>query len=269
MFIGRHKVDGNACVMGILNVTPDSFSDGGFYQSIDEQLKQVEKMIAEGVKIIDVGGESTRPGAEFVPAEVEIARVVPIIRAIKKRFDILISIDTYKTITAKAALEAGADILNDVWAGLYDDDMFALAAEKDVPIMIMHNQKHEGYKNVTQDVCQFLDKRAKVALEAGVKKENIWVDPGFGFAKNEEDNIQLLRELEKVTNLGYPVLFGISRKRTVNYLLGGNRQPLDRDLGTAALSAYAISKGCQIVRVHNVELNVDMVNVISQIMKEK
>ena len=187
-------------------------------------MAQVERMIAQGAAIIDVGGESTRPGAEFVTEEEEIARIVPVIQAIKAKYDVLISIDTYKTATARAALEAGADILNDVWAGLYDGQMLALAAEKNVPIILMHNQKEEVYNDVTEDVCTFLSQRAQAALEAGVAKDNIWIDPGFGFAKNVQHNIDLLKGLDKVVALGYPVLFGISRKRVVDYLLGGNTQ---------------------------------------------
>lgn len=265
MKIGKHSVDGKACIMGVLNVTPDSFSDGGSYTSVEKALKQAEKMIAQGAKIIDVGGESTRPGYTFVDAEEEIKRVVPVIKALKEKFDVLVSIDTYKTQTARAALEAGADILNDVWAGLYDGEMLALAAEKNVPIILMHNQEEEKYDNITREVCEFLKERADAALAAGVAKENIWIDPGFGFAKNEAQNIELLKVLDAVCQLGYPVLFGISRKRTVDFLLGGGTKATDRDMGTAALSAWAISKGCQIVRVHNVEANRDIVNVISQL----
>ena len=270
MFIGKHEIAGKACIMGILNVTPDSFSDGGDFDTIEDALAQVERMIAQGAAIIDVGGESTGPatrlGAEFVTEEEEIARIVPIIQAIKANYDVLISIDTYKTATARVALEAGADILNDVWAGLYDGLMLALAAEKDVPIILMHNQKEEIYNDVTEDVCAFLNQRAQAALEAGVAKENIWIDPGFGFAKNVQHNIDLLKGLDKVVGLGYPVLFGISRKRVVNYLLGGNIPAKDRDQGTAALSGYAVSKGCQIVRVHNVEANRDIVKTIAGIL---
>ncbi|SFL31906.1 dihydropteroate synthase [Streptococcus equinus] len=266
MKIGKHDIDGKACIMGVLNVTPDSFSDGGSYTSIEKALEQAEKMIAEGAKIIDVGGESTRPGYTFVEAADEINRVVPVIKALKEKFDILVSIDTYKTETARAALEAGADILNDVWAGLYDGEMLALAAEKNVPIILMHNQKEEKYDNITKEVCDFLAERAQAALDAGITKENIWIDPGFGFAKNEAQNIELLQGLDAVCQLGYPVLFGISRKRTVDYLLGGGTAALERDMGTAALSAWAIAKGCQIVRVHNVDLNRDIVKVISQLV---
>ena len=229
MFIGKHEIAGKACIMGILNVTPDSFSDGGDFDTIEDALAQVERMISQGASIIDVGGESTRPGAEFVTEEEEIARIVPIIQAIKEKYDVLISIDTYKTATARAALEAGADILNDVWAGLYDGQMLALSAEKNVPIILMHNQKEEKYNDVTE-------------------------------------NVDLLRGLDKVVGLGYPVLFGISRKRVVDFLLGGNIPAKDRDQGTAALSAYAVSKGCQIVRVHNVEANRDVVKTISGIL---
>ena len=266
MKIGKHNIDGKACSMGGLNVTPDSFSDGGSYTSVEKALEQAEKMIDEGAKIIDVGGESTRPGYTFVEAADEINRVVPVIKALKEKFDVLVSIDTYKTETARAALEAGADILNDVWAGLYDGEMLALAAEKNVPIILMHNQKEEKYDNITKEVCDFLAERAQAALDAGIAKENIWIDPGFGFAKNEAQNIELLQGLDAVCQLGYPVLFGISRKRTVDYLLGGGTAALERDMGTAALSAWAIAKGCQIVRVHNVDLNRDIVKVISQLV---
>ena len=266
MKIGKHNIDGKACIMGVLNVTPDSFSDGGSYTSVEKALEQAEKMIAEGAKIIDVGGESTRPGYTFVEATDEINRVVPVIKALKEKFDVLVSIDTYKTETARAALEAGADILNDVWAGLYDGEMLALAAEKNVPIILMHNQKEEKYDNITKEVCDFLAERAQAALDADIAKENIWIDPGFGFAKNEAQNIELLQGLDAVCQLGYPVLFGISRKRTVDYLLGGGTAALERDMGTAALSAWAIAKGCQIVRVHNVDLNRDIVKVISQLV---
>ena len=154
MKIGKHDIDGKACIMGVLNVTPDSFSDGGSYTSVEKALEQADKMITEGAKIIDVGGESTRPGYTFVEAADEINRVVPVIKALKEKFDVLVSIDTYKTETARAALEAGADILNDVWAGLYDGEMLALAAEKNVPIILMHNQKEEKYDNITKEVCQ-------------------------------------------------------------------------------------------------------------------
>lgn len=221
MKIGQHIINGNAAIMGILNVTPDSFSDGGAYTDIEKALEQTREMIAQGATIIDVGGESTRPGYDVVEAEDEIERVVPVIRAIKEKYDVLISIDTYKTQTARAALEAGADILNDVWAGLYDGQMFDLAAKYNVPIILMHNQEEEVYQNVTQEVCDFLTERARLALEKGVPKENIWIDPGFGFAKNAEQNIELLKGLESVCQMGYPVLFGISRKRTVDYLMGG------------------------------------------------
>ncbi|NQK92816.1 dihydropteroate synthase [Streptococcus suis] len=252
-------------IMGILNVTPDSFSDGGTYNEIESALAQVEKMLSEGATVIDVGGESTRPGATFVSEEDEIARVVPIIRAIKEKYDCLVSIDTYKTSTARAALEAGADILNDIWAGLYDGNMLALAAEYKVPIILMHNQKEESYADVVGEVKNFLAERVQAALEAGVAADNIWLDPGFGFSKNVQHNLDLLQGLERITALGYPVLFGISRKRVVDYLLGGNSLPTDRDQATAALSAWAVQKGCKMVRVHNVADNRDIVTVWAQL----
>ncbi|WP_159548105.1 dihydropteroate synthase [Streptococcus halichoeri] len=266
MQIGKYSLDGKAAIMGILNVTPDSFSDGGAYNSVDLALQQAKRMIAEGAKIIDVGGESTRPGSQFVSTAEEINRVVPVIKAIKKHCDVLVSIDTYKTKTAQAALAAGADILNDVWAGLYDGQMFELAAKYQVPIILMHNQKAESYQDVTKEVCVFLKERAAMAQKAGVAKENIWLDPGFGFAKNAQHNKDLLKGLKQVCQLGYPVLFGISRKRIVDVLMGGQTKVTERDGATAALSAYAISQGCQIVRVHNVKANQDIVSVFSQLM---
>lgn len=266
MKIGKHVIDGNATIMGILNVTPDSFSDGGSYTNIEKALEQTKQMIADGATIIDIGGESTRPGYQFVPASEEIERVVPVIKAIKANFDVLVSVDTYKTETARAALEAGADILNDVWAGLYDGQMMDLAAEFQVPLILMHNQEEEVYSDVTKDVCQFLAERANLALEKGLAIENIWIDPGFGFAKNVEQNTDLLKGLEEVCQLGFPVLFGISRKRVVDALMGGQTKTLERDGATAALSGYAISKGCQIVRVHNVAANKEIVDVFSQLM---
>lgn len=253
-------------IMGILNVTPDSFSDGGSYNEIETALAQVGRLLAAGAKVIDVGGESTRPGATFVTEEEEIARVVPIIRALKEKYDCLISIDTYKTGTARAALEAGADILNDVWAGLYDGKMLALAAEYQVPIILMHNQKEESYQDIVSEVRDFLVQRAQAALAAGVAPDKIWLDPGFGFSKNVQHNLDLLQGLDQLTNLGYPVLFGISRKRVVDHLLGGNTLSTDRDQATAALSAWAIMKGCKMVRVHNVEANNDLVKVWDQLI---
>ncbi|MBY5020984.1 dihydropteroate synthase [Streptococcus suis] len=252
-------------IMGILNVTPDSFSDGGNYNEVEAALVQVEKLLADGATVIDVGGESTRLGASFVSEEEEIARVVPIIRAIKENYDCLVSIDTYKTGTARAALEAGADILNDVWAGLYDGEMLALAAEYQVPIILMHNQKEESYEDVVVEVKNFLAERAQAALDAGISADKIWLDPGFGFAKNVQHNLDLLQGLDQITGLGYPILFGISRKRVVDYLLGGNSLPTDRDQATAALSAWSVQKGCKMVRVHNVAANRDIVKVWEQL----
>lgn len=269
MKIGKYHLDNcSACIMGILNVTPDSFSDGGRYVNIDKALEQVELMLKQGAKIIDVGGESTRPGATFVSAEEEIARTIPIIKAIKEHFNCLISIDTYKAQTARAAIQAGADIINDVWGGLYDPEILQVSVDYNVPIILMHNQKEANYHDIVLEVEQHLMMCVNKALVAGVLKDNIWIDPGFGFAKDAQQNIKLLKGLDQICQLGYPVLFGISRKRTVGALLGDEPVPEQRDQGTAALSAWAISKGCQIVRVHNVEKNADIVTVISQLVEE-
>ena len=266
MKIGPYQISAKRGLMGILNVTPDSFSDGGKFVDVQAALEQAGQLLADGAQILDIGGESTRPGATFVSQDEEIARVVPVIKAIKSRYDCLISIDTYKTATARAAIEAGADILNDVWAGLYDKAMLPLAAEKGVPIILMHNQTDETYDNVTQDVKDFLAVRAQAALEAGVPSENIWLDPGFGFSKNAQQNQELLAHLEEICQLGYPVLFGISRKRIVDSLLGGGTSPEARDQATAAQSAWALQKGCHMVRVHNVAINRDVVTTIGELV---
>ncbi len=209
MFIGKHEIAGKACIMGILNVTPDSFSDGGDFVTIEDALAQVERLVAQGASIIDVGGESTRPaGAEFVTEEEEIARIVPVIQAIKAKYDVLISIDTYKTGTARAALEAGADILNDVWAGLYDGQMLALAAEKNVPIILMHNQKEEKYSDVTENVCTFLSQRTQAALEAGVAKENIGLILALVFLKMFNTILTCLGAWTKLLDLGILFFLG-------------------------------------------------------------
>ena len=169
MKIGQYDITGKACIMGILNVTPDSFSDGGSYTTIDSALNQVGEMLEQGVAIVDIGGESTRPGAVYVTAEEEIKRVVPMIKAIREVYpDLLLSIDTYKTEVAQAALDAGVHILNDVWSGLYDGKMLSLAAERNVPIILMHNQEEAVYQDIKKEVCEFLLERAERALEAGV-----------------------------------------------------------------------------------------------------
>ena len=251
-------------VMGILNVTPDSFSDGGSYTSIDKAMEQAEKMIQQGADIIDVGGESTRPGHVQIGDEEEIKRVVPVIREIKKKFDIPVSIDTYKSAVAKAALEAGADLLNDIWGFRYDEKMTELAAEDDVPVCLMHNRDNLDYDDFMEDVKKDLQISLDIAEKYGVKKENIMLDPGVGFGKTYEQNLMVMNHLEEIVDMGYPVLLGTSRKSVIGLTLD---LPVDeREEGTLATSVLGAIKGCQFVRVHDVEKNVRALKMTDAIL---
>ena len=251
-------------VMGILNVTPDSFSDGGSYTSIDKAMEQTEKMIQQGADIIDVGGESTRPGHVQIGDEEEIKRVVPVIREIKKKFDIPVSIDTYKSAVAKAALEAGADLLNDIWGFRYDEKMAELAAEHDVPVCLMHNRDNLDYDDFMEDVKKDLQISLDIAKKYGVKKENIMLDPGVGFGKTYEQNLMVMNHLEEIVDMGYPVLLGTSRKSVIGLTLD---LPVDeREEGTLATSVLGAIKGCQFVRVHDVEKNVRALKMTDAIL---
>ena len=251
-------------VMGILNVTPDSFSDGGSYTSIDKAMEQTEKMIQQGADIIDVGGESTRPGHVQIGDEEEIKRVVPVIREIKKKFDIPVSIDTYKSAVAKAALEAGADLLNDIWGFRYDEKMAELAAEYDVPVCLMHNRDNLDYDDFMEDVKKDLQISMDIAEKYGVKKENIMLDPGVGFGKTYEQNLMVMNHLEEIVDMGYLVLLGTSRKSVIGLTLD---LPVDeREEGTLATSVLGAIKGCQFVRVHDVEKNVRALKMTDAIL---
>ena len=251
-------------VMGILNVTPDSFSDGGSYTSIDKAMEQTEKMIQQGADIIDVGGESTRPSHVQIGDEEEIKRVVPVIREIKKKFDIPVSIDTYKSAVAKAALEAGADLLNDIWGFRYDEKMAELAAEYGVPVCLMHNRDNLDYDDFMEDVKKDLQISLDIAEKYGVKKENIMLDPGVGFGKTYEQNLMVMNHLEEIVDMGYPVLLGTSRKSVIGLTLD---LPVDeREEGTLATSVLGAIKGCQFVRVHDVEKNVRALKMTDAIL---
>ena len=251
-------------VMGILNVTPDSFSDGGSYTSIDKAMEQTEKMIQQGADIIDVGGESTRPGHVQIGDEEEIKRVVPVIREIKKKFDIPVSIDTYKSAVAKAALEAGADLLNDIWGFRYDEKMAELAAEYDVPVCLMHNRDNLDYDDFMEDVKKDLQISLDIAEKYGVKKENIMLDPGVGFGKTYEQNLMVMNHLEEIVDMGYPVLLGTSRKSVIGLTL--DLPVYEREEGTLATSVLGAIKGCQFVRVHDVEKNVRALKMTDAIL---
>lgn len=239
-------------IMGILNVTPDSFSDGGQFNSLENAVAHAKKMIAEGAKIIDIGGESTRPGYTPVSIQDEINRVVPIIKAIKEQVDVLISIDTFKSEVAEAAVEAGADIINDIWGAQYDPKIAAIAAKYEVPIILMHNRQEEYTgADLWSAIEADLMKSINIARQAGVPQELIWLDPGIGFGKTHEQNIETMRELPKLVDMGYPVLLATSRKRMIGNVLD---LPVDERMeGTGASCCYGVDKGCHLVRVHDIQ----------------
>lgn len=239
-------------VMGILNITPDSFSDGGKYNNIEAALKQAEKLIDDGADIIDIGGESTRPGHIQISSEEEITRVVPVIERIKKELNPIISIDTYKYDVAEAAIKAGADIVNDIWGLQYDNgEMAEIVKKYDIPLIAMHNQNDEIYReDIMDSLKKFFDKTYEIAKKYGIDKEKIILDPGLGFGKNVEQNIELMSKLE-ILCANAPVLLGASKKRFIGKLL--NDLPFDERVeGTVATTVIGIQKGVSIVRVHNV-----------------
>lgn len=240
-------------IMGILNVTPDSFSDGGKFNTIEKSLTHALEMINNGVDIIDVGGESTRPNHTPVTKEAEIERVIPIIEALSKNFDIPISIDTYKGDVAELAIKAGAHLINDVWGFKKDPYMAEVAAKFNVPCCLMHNRNNTDYNDFLQDVLNDLKESIDIALKAGVKPENIMIDPGIGFAKDFNQNLILMNNLEKLKGLNYPILLGTSRKSMIGNIL--NLPPDKRVEGTVATSVIGITKGCDFIRVHDVMEN--------------
>jgi len=250
-------------IMGILNVTPDSFSDGGKYTGINDALKQVKRMLDEGVDIIDIGGESTRPGADSVAARDQLKRVIPVITAIRQqlRSAVLISIDTTSSAVAKAALAAGANIINDVSAGQDDKAILALAAQTDVPIILMHSQgtpktmqDKPYYDDVVHEVIVALQHRIHSAIKAGIKKENIAIDPGIGFGKRKQDNLDILAHLDTLVALEFPVLLGTSRKRFMGTLCDVT-EPSELVTATAVTTALGVMAGVRIFRVHDVKEN--------------
>ncbi|MEK4128171.1 dihydropteroate synthase [Solibacillus sp. FSL W8-0474] len=238
-------------VMGILNVTPDSFSDGGKFNSVEKAVAQAKKMVADGAKIIDVGGESTRPGYTRISDEEEIARVVPVIQALLKEVQAIISIDTYKSNVARAAIEAGAHIINDIWGAKAEPEMAKVAAELNVPIILMHNRENNQYNNFFNDYMADMHESIEIAKEAGVRDEHIFLDPGIGFVKSLSESIETMQRLDELVALGYPVLLATSRKRMIGSVLD---LPVDERVeGTAATCAFGVQKGCHIMRVHDVK----------------
>ncbi|OMD71596.1 MULTISPECIES: dihydropteroate synthase [Paenibacillus] len=240
-------------IMGILNVTPDSFSDGGLWDHPDKAVEHALRMAAEGADIIDIGGESTRPGHQPVGLEEELARVLPVIESIHKAAPHLpLSIDTYKAEVARQALAAGAHIINDIWGCKEDPEMAAVAAAADCTIILMHNRQDRNYTNLSADMSADLKESIDLALAAGVKPANIILDPGIGFAKDYNENLQAMMLLDGLTELGYPLLLATSRKKFIRTVLD---LPSDDVVeGTAATVAFGIAQGCQIVRVHDVSL---------------
>jgi dihydropteroate synthase len=250
---GPYTLDLNrkTIIMGILNATPDSFSDGGKFNHVDRAIVHAQEMVANGADIIDVGGESTRPGFAKISADEELERVIPVIEAITRHVDVPISIDTYKAEVAKQALEAGAHIINDVWGAKADDKMASVAAEKNVPIILMHNRPERNYHLFMRDVLNDLYESIQIAKQAGVKDEYIILDPGIGFAKDYNENIQMMQNLHLLTALGYPVLLATSRKSMIGQAL--DLPVTERMEGTGASICYGIQQGCQIIRVHDVK----------------
>lgn len=252
MKFSMHELDFSkkTMIMGILNITPDSFSDGGKYNEIDRAVEKAIQMVEAGADIIDIGGESTRPGAERVGEEEELRRVIPIIQAVSNVVDIPISIDTYKYEVAKQAIEAGATIINDVWGAKAEPEIAELAASHNLPIILNHNRGFNNYRNLIEDVIADLLSSIELCEKAGVDRDKIILDPGIGFAKTYEQNIEVMQNLDKIVSLGYPVLLGTSRKSMIGIALS---LPTDERLeGTQATVCYGITKGCHMMRVHDV-----------------
>ncbi|MFZ0023345.1 dihydropteroate synthase [Acinetobacter sp.] len=252
-------------VMGILNVTPDSFSDGGRHNQKEDAVARALEMIAEGATVIDIGGESTRPGAAAVEVEEEIRRVVPVVEALSKH-NVILSIDTSQPEVIRAAVEAGAHIWNDVRA-LTKPNALKTAAELNIPVIIMHMRGEpttmnnlDQYEDVTADVIRELSQRVQDALDVGVKAENIMIDPGFGFAKNAQQNLKLLNEFYKLTEMGYPILSALSRKRFIGAVLNG-AEPQERAVGSATAHLLSIQQGACMVRAHDVKATADAIKV--------
>lgn len=239
-------------IMGILNVTPDSFSDGGKYGRIDAALKRAEEMLRDGAKIIDVGGESTRPGHIPISLEEELERTVPVIKALTRELGCTVSIDTYKAGVAEEAILAGAQIINDIWGAKREPYIADVAAKHGVPIILMHNREQAEYEgNFMDEVIADLEESVGIAIAAGVAHENIWLDPGIGFARNAIQNIWTMQGLDRISEMGYPVLLGTSRKSLIGNVLG---LPVEERLeGTGATVCYGIEHGCHIMRVHDVK----------------
>ncbi|MGN0131147.1 MAG: dihydropteroate synthase [Lachnospiraceae bacterium] len=265
MKIGNKEFDTahHTYVMGILNVTPDSFSDGGKWNELDAALFHTEEMIKDGASLIDIGGESTRPGYTILPDEKEIERVVPVIRAVKERFDIPVSLDTYKSGVALAGLEAGADMINDIWGLKYDPALAGVIAKAGVPCCLMHNRKAPDYRDYITDLLTDLEETLEIAQKAGIPYERICLDPGVGFGKTYENNLEIINRLDALHTFGLPILLGTSRKSVIGLTLD---LPSDQRLeGTLATTVIGVMKGAAFVRVHDVKENVRAIRMTEAI----
>ena len=238
-------------IMGILNATPDSFSDGGRYDRVEAAVERAKQMAAEGADIIDIGGESTRPGHDAVPLDEELRRIIPVIRAVREAVSLPISVDTYKAEAARQALEAGAHIVNDVWGFRRDPDIAKAAADNGAPVILMHNRESRDYTDYVPDVLNDLRSCVRMARDAGIADDHIWLDPGIGFAKDYAENVELMGRLNEIVELGYPVLLGTSRKTFIRHTL--DVTPDDAIEGTGATVSLGIAQGCQVVRVHDIK----------------
>lgn len=268
MRIGNREFDtkNHTYVCGILNVTPDSFSDGGKWTDMDRALRQVEAMLDQGMDFLDIGGESTRPGYTPVPAEEEIRRVIPVIRAVKERFDVPVSLDTYKAETARAGIEAGADLINDIWGLKKDPEMARVVAAGKAACCLMHNREKAEYGEFLPDLFSDLEESLKLAERAGIPRDKILLDPGVGFGKTYENNLEVLARLEEFQRWGLPVLLGCSRKSVIGLTLD---LPADqREEGTIVTTVMAVMKGISFVRVHDVEKNVRAVRMAEAILRQ-
>ncbi|SFG60645.1 Dihydropteroate synthase [Halobacillus alkaliphilus] len=251
-------------VMGILNITPDSFSDGGRFNTVEGAVRRAAAMEKDGAHIIDIGGESTRPGHEPVSEKEEIERVIPVIKAIHQEVDLPISIDTYKAEVARQAIEAGASLINDVWGAKKEPAIAEVAAQYNVPVILMHNRNDRNYTSLIDDMKADLEESITIAKQAGVKEENIVLDPGVGFAKGKEENLAVMRNLHQFEAMGYPVLLGSSRKSFIGTILDLPKD--ERMEGTGATVCYGIAQGVHIVRVHDVKSIARMTKMMDAMM---
>ncbi len=262
----RLELGSDTCIMGVLNTTPDSFSDGGKFNTLETAVHQGIKLVNDGAHILDIGGESSRPFAAPVSEQEELDRIIPVIEILSKQIEVPISIDTVKSIVAKEALNAGAAIINDITAFEKDPAMADLAAKKNVPVILMHMrgtpetmQVNPSYDDLMLEITSYLESRASYVMEKGVDKKNIILDPGIGFGKTVEHNLVLINHLDKITDLGYPVLMGPSRKSFIQNILSKNNENpigpnhIKAEYGTLAAVAASILNGSHIVRVHDVE----------------